>query len=157
MSGVGLIVQGILAKQLADEQARSVKAQGREAEKISRREGSDLKGTQRVLTAKSGVAREGTPLDVLAQTAEDVELNALRAKFGLDVRAEGLKIAGEQALISGVVGGSASIIGMIGAAALLGSAGGAAGSPGAAGGGSTSLSAGGGTPLDPGSALTLAG
>ncbi len=124
MSGVGTIIQGIQANALAKEQARSVKAQGREAEKISRREGKALKGVQRTLTAASGIAREGTVLDVLAQTAEDVELNALRAKFGFELKEQGLLIAGKQALISGIGKGVTSIIGQVASFGAIGNAGG---------------------------------
>jgi len=43
----------------------------------TREEGAKLMARQRVLYAKSGVALEGTPTDVILGTAEDVEMDAM--------------------------------------------------------------------------------
>lgn len=53
-----------------------------------RKRGVSLAGSQRVAAAKSGVTQSGSILDVMRQTAEDVELEALNIQFGADASSQ---------------------------------------------------------------------
>ncbi len=110
MSAVGSIFGAISAHQSGREQERSLKAQGKEAHRLARVEGERLIGTQRVNLAASGVVvDEDTALDILSQTAEENELNALRAKFGFEIAEAGVEIQRKAAVVSGISSAVASI------------------------------------------------
>lgn len=53
-----------------------------------RKRGVSLAGSQRVATAKSGATQSGSILDVMRQTAEDVELEALNIQFGAEASSQ---------------------------------------------------------------------
>jgi len=63
------------------EEADLIRANGLWTATYIRSEGDKLKGTQLATYAKAGVTLEGTPLDVLSETARQVELDALMAKY----------------------------------------------------------------------------
>ena len=63
------------------EEADLIREQGLFAAQYVREEGEALHGAQLASYAKAGVALEGTPLDVLAETARRVELDALMVKY----------------------------------------------------------------------------
>lgn len=63
-------------------QGASQAAQGREEAKMIRKQGRALEGRQRTRYAKAGLRLEGTPLEVMAQTIEDVELDAINRRQG---------------------------------------------------------------------------
>ncbi|MCB9949172.1 MAG: hypothetical protein H6842_15325 [Rhodospirillaceae bacterium] len=66
----------VLARQQAAAEARRIRDAGARA-----------LGQQRVAFGASGVAVEGTPLDVLGDTAATIELDALTARYGGEVEA----------------------------------------------------------------------
>jgi hypothetical protein len=71
----------------------------------ARLSGSKLRSAQRVAFAKGGVSlQEGTPLEVMAETAERVELDALRKRVKTRRLAQNLRAEGALALLS--AGGS---------------------------------------------------
>lgn len=103
---------GISARSAARDQAREARARGAAEAALERRKGRRLAGKQRALFAKGGVlVSEGTPLDVLAQTAADAEENALRAAFGFEQRAEDFESVGRQVLTRGILGAGATLLG----------------------------------------------
>lgn len=62
---------------MAENEALRVDQEGRESIKRRRRENKRLMGRARARLAKSGVVEEGTPLEVMAETAGQLELAAL--------------------------------------------------------------------------------
>ncbi len=103
---------GISAKNAADDQARIARALAVQAAEDELRKGRRLAGTQRAAFAKGGVLiDEGTPLDVLAQTAADAETNALRAAFAFEQQAEDLESKGKVAKTQGILGAAGTILG----------------------------------------------
>ena len=103
---------GISAQSAAKGQAREARALAAQAADDERRKGRRLAGSQRAAFGKSGVKiDEGTPLDVLAQTAADAETNALRAAFFFEQQAADFKSIGKTALTRGILGAGATILG----------------------------------------------
>lgn len=62
---------------LADAEAKQVQAETREKATRARRENDRFKSKQRAAFAKSGITSTGTPLEVMSQTAADLELGVL--------------------------------------------------------------------------------
>ena len=90
--------------------------------KALRRSGRQLIGKQRVQIAKSGLRLEGTPLELMAESMENVELDAIAIKQKGEFRAKQLRVraefekeqagatrrAGTLGLITDVLGGATS-------------------------------------------------
>lgn len=103
-----------LARQQAAEEARRI----REA-------GARVGGQQRTAFGAAGVAVEGTPLDVLGDTQQTVELDALTALYGGRVEASNLEyqaqVNRQQASYlrrSGVIGAGTSLLFGLGSAGV---------------------------------------
>lgn len=77
VSAYGQKRSGDAAKKAADFNAALELRRGRERAKAVRRKGKRIKGTQRSLIGKSGVQMQGSPLEVMAETAALVELDAI--------------------------------------------------------------------------------
>ena len=109
------IAGGFLASNASKKLRKAAKeAALREAE-LERNKGRRLQGRQLAGFSAAGVVvDEGTPLDILAQTAADAEISALRAAFALEQQARNLKSAGRSALISGFGGGGSTLLGSFG-------------------------------------------
>jgi hypothetical protein len=108
-------IDGQIALQNAEEGAKALRIAGRQ-----------LTGTQRVRYAKSGLRLEGTPLEVMASSIENIQLDAIKqrqqgifaqqqaniqAKF-LKQQAGQAKTAGTIGAIGGLLGGGAGAAGM---------------------------------------------
>jgi len=103
---------GVAARDATKAQARESRRRGAIAAEDERRKGRRLAGAQRAGFAKGGVRIDtGTPLDVLAQTAADSELNALRAAFAFEQDAENFESAGRTAFTKGIFGAGTTILG----------------------------------------------
>lgn len=107
----GQIGTGILANQAAREQAGISTRAAKAAREDELRKGRRLAGSQRAAFAKAGVKLTGTPLDVLAQTAANAELNAIRAALAFEQDAANLRSAGKIALTKGILGAGATLLG----------------------------------------------
>jgi len=108
-------IDGMIAQQNAEQQA-----------KVLRKQGRMLTGQQRTRYAISGVRMEGTPLEVMAKSIENVELDAInirqegiwrqkqsRIQAGfMSEQADQARTAGTIGMISGFLGGGASAAGM---------------------------------------------
>lgn len=101
--------------QAAEAQQEALEAQGEEEEKQERRRGAQLRGSQRVAFAKSGVDESGTALDILGRAAEDAELNALRTRFGFDQRSALVEEQQNQRQLQGIADIGGTILGTVGA------------------------------------------
>jgi len=102
----------------AVEQNRAIQAQldARSAASAKRREAEKLEKRQRALYAKAGVTTEGTPLEVMIDTATDMELEAL------EIERSGTTLAEQhltQAEIDKFTGAAAKRAGTMGAGATL--------------------------------------
>ena len=112
MSAGMSIAGGISANAAAQKEAKTLKALGRVEADDKRREGRKLFAAQTVGFSAGGVEPTfGTPLDVLGDTVAEVELAALRAKFGRDTAASAAKARGKAALIKGFASAGATVLG----------------------------------------------
>lgn len=95
--------------------ARLLQLQGQVAARETRRAGRILLGTQRAAFAGAGVTIEGTPMDVAASTAEEVELQAQRQIWEFEAAAMEERLQRKLALVQGVAKGSSALLGAGGA------------------------------------------
>lgn len=68
--------------QIAEREAGETQAAAAYEESKLRKGGERLKARQKVLYAKAGVTPEGSPLDVMEQTAAELEMDALMIRRG---------------------------------------------------------------------------
>lgn len=94
--------------QLAEREAAEAQEAAAYEEKKFRRGGERLKARQRALYAKAGVTPEGSPLEVTAETAREIEMDALMIRRGgmvgyqrYTAEAALSRIAGKSALLKG--------------------------------------------------------
>lgn len=106
------------AKGAAREEARFREELGlSEAEDIRRRSRL-LRGRQRAAFGKAGVSTtEGTPLEVLAATAAEAELEALRQQTFRKREADVATYEGQQAFLQGLFSGAQTLLGAVSTAA----------------------------------------
>ncbi len=98
MQSAAMAEAGQEARRAAQRNAAIRRAQGEAAARDEREMGRRVAGAQRAARASQGVALgRGTPLDTLAQVAARAELNALRAQWGYEQRAEMQEWSGAQA------------------------------------------------------------
>ena len=106
------ISTGILAQKEANQQAEISVRAAQTAREDELRKGRRIAGKQRAAFGKSGVKiDEGTPLDVLAQTAADAELNAIRSALVFERQADNLRSVGKIQLTRGILGAGTTILG----------------------------------------------
>ena len=109
------IAGGASANAAAQREAKTLRALGRVEAEDKRREGRKLFAAQTVGFGAAGVEPTfGTPLDVLGDTVAEVELAALRAKFGRDTAASAAKARGKAALIKGFGSAAGTVLGGFG-------------------------------------------
>lgn len=82
-------------QQVAEENAQATEAAGAYAEKQARLKALKLQGTQTVAYAKSGVLPEGSPLDVMAETAALEEQDILATRYNYQVQAARYRSQGD--------------------------------------------------------------
>lgn len=123
MQAAGAVAGGIQANQTAkynakilEEQARAeIGAASSEANSIRRRAAQET-GSQIASVAGSGLELTGSPADVIAQNASEMELDAMTALWSGQARATGLNNAarmvryeGKQAQTAGFISGASSL------------------------------------------------
>lgn len=123
MQAAGAVAGGIQANQTAkynakilDQQARDeIAAASSESNSIRRRAAQET-GSQVASVAGSGLLLEGSPADVIAQNAAEMELDAMTALWSGQARATGLNNAarmaryeGRQAMTNGIISGVSSL------------------------------------------------
>lgn len=74
-------------RQVAEQNAQAVEAAGRLDIEQQRREHLQILGAQKARYGAAGVIMEGTPLEVMAQTASDMEQDILTTQYNYDVKA----------------------------------------------------------------------
>lgn len=100
----GSVVGGLAQKGQMDAQAKQAQAAGAFNAARIREQGHDVMGRMRAAIGKSGLQNEGSPLDALAQSAGDIELDATAAEHQGRVQAATYKAAGKGAMWGGVFG-----------------------------------------------------
>lgn len=105
--------------ELAENQAAQVEMDAREALKRKRDQARQFAAIQRSRIAKAGVAEEGTPLEILAETAGELELDALAFSRATGIQADSLRGDARLSRYMGANAASAAKIGM-GASLLSG-------------------------------------
>jgi len=113
---------GAYNAKLAEQQALQTEMDSRESIKRRRAQNKRFLGSQRSAIAKSGVTIEGSPLEVMAETAGILELDALDASRQARQRAAGLRAEGAMARFTGGRQATAAYIGA-GSSLLSGAAG----------------------------------
>lgn len=99
------MIGGFQAEREARARGRVLRTLGRQATKDRRREGSRLIGAQRSAFAGGGVRiSEGTPADLVADTAAREELEALRAGYGFRAESQALRQQGQLQRELGILG-----------------------------------------------------
>lgn len=116
-STAGTVIQAGAQIQ-AGQQAK--KALGTQADLIQRQGGLDLQALetekrrtlarQKTGFAKSGVRRSGSVLEVMKQTAEEAEQEALNIQFGADAGSQARLFEGSQAAKAGKIGGVGTLL-----------------------------------------------
>lgn len=117
ISAVGSIAQGQASARAAEFNARISSANARLAEqrgdtqaRLIRRQGRQALGRQRAAAAASGVAMEGSILDIMADSRYQIERDALTAKFNAGVEARGQQM---QASVQRTQGRQAQVAGFM--------------------------------------------
>ena len=101
---------GFSARSGARSDARTLRDIGRISAEDVRRSGARVKGAQLAAFGAAGVdPGSGTPLEVLRNTAEEVELEALREKFKFDSAAHQLRREGDVALTRSILGAASTL------------------------------------------------
>lgn len=100
----GSIVSGMAQQGQANAQAKVARQAGAFNAQRIREQGHQALGAMRAGFGKSGLQMEGSPLDILAQSAGDVELDAVAARHQGEVQAATYKAAGKGAFYGGLFG-----------------------------------------------------
>lgn len=74
--------------EVAEAQAEQTRRETSERVKRQRRENERFKASQRAAYAKAGITSSGTPLEVMSQTAADLELAALDTAYAGEAKAQ---------------------------------------------------------------------
>jgi len=129
MSAMGSYMQGQSQGAQLDFNARQTRIDGQialqnaaEGAKALRIAGRKLTGTQRVRYAKSGLRIEGTPLEIMADSIENIQLDSIKqrqqgifAQKQANIQASFMEKQADQARKAGTIG---AISGLLGGAAM---------------------------------------
>ena len=122
VSAYGEYRKGKDAEKAAEYNAELEERRGRERARAMRARGRSIKATQRANIGASGVQLEGTPLEVLAETAAMAELDAASTMADARATARLDRMQGESAVKQGKMRAAATLLsGTAGAASAYGS------------------------------------
>ena len=115
VSAAASIAGGVAADRAAKAEAKFRKKLGAAEAEDKRRLTRRLIASQEVAFAKAGIDTEsGSPMDVLADTVAEEELQALRLKLSRDSQAESIRFQGKLALDAGIASGVGTVLGAAG-------------------------------------------
>lgn len=97
------------AKQSTEESNR-IKLQAAAEESRLRQEGERRQGRQRVAAAKSGVTRSGSVLDIMRESGEETEREALNIKFGAKASSQARLLEAKSAKTAGALRGAGTLL-----------------------------------------------
>lgn len=89
--------QGRATQQAAEFNAKLAEVRGAQQEGLLRRRSRRRQGAIRTAIAKSGVTLEGSPLQAMADSAAEAEIDALNARFDAMANARLFRMQGQQA------------------------------------------------------------
>lgn len=112
LSAGSQVFSGLSGKSKGNDLADDAREAAAVEAELELRKGRELAGRQIGGFAGRGIVVDsGTSLDVLAQTAADAKINALRAAFAFEQQAEEFESAGQSSGLKGVLGGTETILG----------------------------------------------
>lgn len=116
-AAIGTAVQAGAQVQAGRAQAKELARQADITRKVGEFEVKRLRETeekltarQRVAAAKSGVSRSGSVLEIMRQTAQDVEEEALNIQFGAAAGAQARLFESKQVSKAGKIGGVTTLL-----------------------------------------------
>jgi len=110
ISGIGSIIGGIQANSAAKRNAKLLERIGELEADQERRNTRALMGAQRAAVGASGFdPSSGSFLDLVASTAVDGEVRAMRIAFARETEADAQRQEGHDLLFEGILGGTSQI------------------------------------------------
>ena len=97
LGAAGDLKEGAAARSAAEGSARRTIFDAYSAEELFRRRVDRQQSTTRTAIAKSGITASGTPLNVLAESAANAEIDALNSRYEAFNEAASLRRAGKEA------------------------------------------------------------
>ena len=97
LGAAGDLREGAAARSAAEGSARRTIFDAYSAEELFRRRVDRQQSTTRTAIAKSGITASGTPLNVLAESAANAEIDALNARYEAFNEAASLRRGGKEA------------------------------------------------------------
>lgn len=110
LGAMGTLAQGKAAEQEAKFNAQMAEVEGRQREASVRRRGRRQMGSIRAAIGKSGVTSEGSPMEVLAESAAAIEMDAVNARLNAQMTADTLRARGKAARKASKIGAAAQLL-----------------------------------------------
>lgn len=110
LQAYGTYQQGKAQEKAAKFNAKLAEVKGRQRESAVRRSGRRQMGAIRASIAKSGVTTAGSPLEVMAESAAAIEMDALNARFGAESEAAALRREGAARMQAARIGAASQIL-----------------------------------------------
>jgi hypothetical protein len=110
VSAMGAIQSGNAQAKMAEHNANATLQQAKANEDLQRRRSEAALARGRVAVSASGIEMSGSPLDVMAQSAADAELDALTVRYGGNVRADQLRMQGRAAQSQGYMSAASNLL-----------------------------------------------
>lgn len=109
-SAVGAIQSGNAQQKMGEYNAAAALATAQSQEQLQRRQSQRILSQGRANAAANGLEMDGSPLEVMAQSAADAEMDALSIRYGGVVRAEQSRIQGNLAQKSGYMSAATNLL-----------------------------------------------
>jgi hypothetical protein len=110
LSALGAIQSGNAQARAAEYNAAAIQQQAASNEASIRRNATRVRQAQEAAVGASGIELSGSPLEVIADSAANAELDALTVRYGGDVRASQERARGAQARQAGYMGAASSLL-----------------------------------------------
>lgn len=110
MSMAGQLQQGKAADAAAQYNAAVTEAEGLQRSKLIRKRGRRSLGSMRTAIAKAGVTTEGSPMEAIAESAANIEIDALNAVYSSQSEAAMTRLEGRQARKASRIGAAATLL-----------------------------------------------
>ena len=110
LSAIGSIQSGNAQARAAEYNAQAAQNQAAAQEAQQRRQAARVMASGRANAAASGIEMDGSPLEVMADSAANAELDALTIRYGGQVRADQERMRGSMARQAGYMGAASSLL-----------------------------------------------
>jgi len=112
VSSATSIAGGVAAQRAAKAEARFRNRLGMAEAEDQRRRNRRLFAAQKAAYAKAGIdPNSGSPLDVLSDSVQEAELQALRLRFSRQSQAESIRFQGKLARDTSIIRGASTLLG----------------------------------------------